>query len=67
MTDEGLNAKKYGLHNLRSGGATTAAVLGVPECLLQRQGGWRTAKAKNNYILEFKSALLHVTKTMQSA
>ena len=62
VTDEGLDAKKYGLHSLRSGGATTAAALGVPERLLQRQDGWRTAKAKNNYILESKSALLHVIR-----
>ena len=67
MKDEGLDAKEYGLHSLRSGGATTAAALGIPDRLLQRQGGWRTAKAKNNYILESRSALLHVTKKMQNA
>ena len=67
VKDEGLDAKEYGLHSLRSGGATTAAALGIPDRLLQRQGGWRTAKAKNNYILESRSALLHVTKKMQNA
>jgi integrase len=64
---QGLNAKDYGLHSLRSGGATTAASLGIPDRLLQRQGGWRSAEAKNNYIVESRNSLLKVTKTMQNA
>lgn len=67
LAKEGLDAKAYGLHSLRSGGATTAAALGISDHLLQRQGGWRTAQAKNNYIVESKNSLLHVTKTMQNA
>ena len=64
---QGLNAKDYGLHSLRSGGATTAASLGIPDRLLQRQGGWRSAEAKNNYIVESRNSLLKVTQTMQNA
>lgn len=67
LVKEGLDAKDYGLHSLRSGGATTAAALNIPDRLLQRQGGWRSAKAKNNYILESKNSLLRVTKAMQKA
>jgi integrase len=67
LVKEGLDAKDYGLHSLRSGGATTAAAVGIPDRLLQRQGGWRTAKAKNNYIDESKNNLLRITKTMQKA
>jgi hypothetical protein len=67
LVKEGLDAKDYGLHCLRSGGATTAAALGIPDRLLQRQGGWRTAKTKNNYIDESKNNLLRITKTMQKA
>ena len=66
LKKEGLDSKKYGLHSLRSGGASTAAALGIPDRLLQRQGGWRTASAKNNYIEESVDSLLLVTKTMQS-
>ena len=64
---EGLDSKCYGLHSLRSGGATTAAAMGIPDRLLQRQGGWRSTAAKNNYINESVNSLLLVTKSMQSA
>ena len=64
LKKEGLDSKKYGLHC--SGGASTAASLGILAQLLQRQGGWRTASAKNNYIDEFLDPLLLVTKSMQS-
>ena len=67
LVKEGLDAKDQGLHSLRSDGATTAAALGIPDRLLQRQGGWRTAKAKNNYIDESKNSLLHITKILQKA
>jgi hypothetical protein len=64
LVKEGLDAKDC----LRSGGATTAAALGIPDRLRQRQGGWRTAKAKNNYIDEKKqkNSLLHITKIMKA-
>ena len=38
----GLEAKRYGLHSLRSGGTTAAAAKKVPERLLRRHGGWRS-------------------------
>jgi hypothetical protein len=49
------------------GGTTTVAALGISDCLLQRQRGWRTAQAKNYYIAQSKKSLLCVTKTIQSA
>jgi len=63
---EGLDPKQYGLHSLRSGGASTAAAAGISDRLLQRQGGWHTATAKNNYISESLDTLLKVTKSMQT-
>ncbi|CAB3983037.1 ankyrin repeat [Paramuricea clavata] len=39
LVKEDLDAKDYGLHSLRSDGATTAAALGIPDRLQQRQGG----------------------------
>ena len=38
---EGLDPIMFGIHSLRSGGASTAAALGVPDRLFQRRGGWR--------------------------
>ena len=54
---EGLYPKQYGLHSLQSGGASTAAAVGICDCLLQRQGGWHT---------ESLDTLLTVTKSMQT-
>ena len=49
LQSEGLDGKSYGIHSLRAGGASAAAALGVPDQLFQRQGGWRSEKAQNNY------------------
>ena len=62
---EGLDPALYGIHSLRAGDATTAAALGVPERLFQRQGSWRSDKARNNYIEESLDSLLLVTRTIQ--
>ena len=67
LQKEGLDPKQYGLHSLRSGGATTTAALGIPDRLLQRQGGWRSSKAKNNYISESLDSLLLVTNSIHNA
>jgi hypothetical protein len=34
----GLNQQLFGLHTLRSGGATTAANMGIPDRLFKRHG-----------------------------
>ena len=65
LRKEGLDPALYGIHSLRAGGATAAAALGVPERLFQRQGGWRSDKARNNYIAESLDSLLLVTRTIQ--
>ena len=65
LRKEGLDPALYGIHSLRAGGATTAAALGVPERLFQRQGGLCSNKAWNNYIEESLDSLLLVTRTIQ--
>ena len=62
---DGLDPALYGIHSLRAGGATTAAALGVPERLFQRQGGWHSNKARDNCIEESLDSLLLVTRTIQ--
>ena len=60
----GLDPKQYGLHSLRSGGASSAAAAAIPDRLLMRQGGWRSQTAKNMYIKETEQALLRVSRAL---
>lgn len=61
---EGWDPSLFGIHSLRSGGASAAAALGVPDRLFQRHGGWRSEKARNNYVEESLDSLLLVSKSM---
>ena len=61
----GLKPELYGLHSMRSGGASLAAALGLPDRLIMRQGGWRSESSKNRYIKETKAALLDVSKSFK--
>ena len=67
LKSEGLDPSLYSLHSLRSGGASSAAALEIPDRLFQRQGGWRSTQAKNNYIQESLDSLLLVTKKIQGS
>ena len=67
LKSEGLDPSCYSLHSLRSGGASSAAALEIPDHLFQRQGGWRSTQAKNNYIQESLDSLLLVTRKIQSS
>ncbi len=61
----GLNPDKYGLHSLRSGGASEAAATGVPDRQLMRHGGWRSESSKNRYIKETSNSLLSVSRALK--
>ena len=50
LTSVGLNASKFGMHSLRSGGASAAANIGVPDRLFKKHGRWRSETAKDGYI-----------------
>ena len=65
----GLDPTLYSLHSLRSGDASSAAALEIPDRLFQRQGGggWRSAQAKNNYIQESLVSLLLVTRKIHAS
>ena len=61
---EGLDSSLFGIHSLPSGGASAAAALGVPDQLFQRHEGWRSEKARNNYVEESLDLLLLVSQSM---
>ena len=42
----GLKLELYGLHSMRSGGASLAAALGLPDRLIMCHGGWRSESSK---------------------
>ncbi len=64
LQQERLDPKQFSLHSLRSGGASAAAPLGVPDRLFQRHGGWRSEKARNGYVEDSIHSLLLVSKSM---
>ena len=57
----GLNEKLFGLHSLRSGGATEAARNGVPDRLFQNHGRWKSEKIKDGYVRDKLEDLLRVS------
>ena len=67
LKSEVLDLSLYSLHSLRSGGALSVAALEIPDHMLQRQGGWRSTQAKNNYIQKSLDFLLLVTRKIQGS
>lgn len=58
LASVGLQPKKFGLHSLRSGGASAAAAIGVPDRLFKKHGRWRSETAKDGYVHDsFKNRL----------
>ena len=60
----GLDPKLFGLHSLRSGGATSAANAGVPDRLFKRHGRWRSDRAKDGYVEDCLTSLLSVSQSL---
>ena len=61
----GLDRTRFGLHNLRSGGASAASNASVCDRLIMKQWGWANEKSKNLYIHEKLEIKLSVTKNMK--
>ena len=57
----GLEPEEYGSHSMRSGGASLAAALGIPDRLIMRQGGWKSEESKTNHIKETRDTLLRIS------
>ena len=58
------NVKAYGLHSLRSGGATQAAKAGIPDRLIKKHGRWVSEVAKDMYIREALNEKLKVSQSL---
>ena len=54
----------YGLHSLRSGGASTAMNNGVSERLIGKHGRWKSGFSRDRYIKDSKRQRLSVTKAL---
>ena len=56
--------RNYGLHSLRSGGATAAANLGVSDRIFKRHGRWRSDCAKDGYVRDDLTERLLVSQNL---
>jgi hypothetical protein len=52
LYEVGVDPKLYGLHSLRSGGASAASAVGVPDRLFKKHGRWQSDSAKDGYVRE---------------
>ena len=66
ITKIGLNKNDYGLHSLRSGGATIAANSGISDRLIKKHGRWLSDFAKDGYIQDDEQALLSISQTLNA-
>ena len=58
------NIKDYGLHSLRSGGATASVLCGIPDRLFKTHGRWRSDLAKDGYVKDPLTERLNVSKNL---
>lgn len=56
--------KSYGLHSLRSCGATAAARFGVPDRLFKCHGRWKSDTSKNGYVKDDLSERMIVSQNL---
>lgn len=64
LKEVGEDPSKFGVHSLRSGGATAAANLDIPDRLFKAHGRWRSETAKNGYIQDNIEKVLSVSKKL---
>ena len=61
-----VDVKSFGLHSLRSGGATRLSQNNISEDLILQHGRWKTVNAKNRYVKRDISKRLEVSKAVIS-
>ena len=54
----------FGVHSLRSGGATAAANAGVSDRHFERHGRWKSETAKDGYVKDSLSSRLQVSRNI---
>ena len=64
LANIGLDPTKFGLHSLRSGGASAAANLGVNAKLFKKHGRWKSDKVKDSYVHEDIESKLSVSRNL---
>ena len=64
LNELGFDSKQFGLHSLRSGGASAAANAGVPDRLFKRHGRWKSETAKDGYVKDSVKSRLSVSKSL---
>ena len=63
-TQLGLDAKFFGTHSMRIGGATTAANSLIPDRLFQKHGRWASASSKDRYIKDSVQQRLNISQAL---
>ena len=56
--------KNYGLHSLRSGGATAAADNGIGDRLISQHGRWSSVSSRNKYIKDKHSRRFEISRSL---
>lgn len=64
LAELGLDSKQFGLHSLRSGGASAAANVGVPDRFFKCHGRWRSENAKDDYVKDSLASRLSVSRSL---
>lgn len=64
LVELGFPKSSYGLHSLRSGGASAAANAGVSDRLFKRHGRWKSDRAKDGYVKDNINSLLSVSRSL---
>lgn len=64
LSKVGEEPRKFGLHSLRSGGATAAANADIPDRLFKAHGRWRSKTAKDGYGKDNINNILSVSKNL---
>ena len=54
----------FGLHSLRSGGASAAANEGVPDRLISKQGRWSSTSSRDGYIRDNATKRFKVSNSL---